>query len=127
MTKSATSPSTISRLAHSEISRCISSTVDLTIRLGAWPLNGRALATIEKPELDPGPIGHTPHHTVERIDLADQMPLAKTANGRIAGHDTDRRARERDQSRPRAHPRGGVRGFGAGVASTNHATSYCFT
>jgi len=42
--------------------------------------------------LDPGPVDRAAHDTVERIDLAHEMPLAEPADRRVARHLTDRRA-----------------------------------
>jgi hypothetical protein len=70
-------------------------TVELSIGLGAWTTHGWALATIEKPKLDTGPIRNASHQPIKRIDLPDQMPLAEPADRRIAGHDADRVGRDR--------------------------------
>ena len=54
-------------------------------------MHGRALGSIEQPELDAGCVGDPAHQAVERVDLADQMALAEPADGRVARHLADRR------------------------------------
>ena len=78
--------------------------VKLAIGLGAGALHRGALAAVQHAELDAGQVGHLAHQAVERVDLADQMPLAKPANGRIAGHFADGREAVGDQCRVRADP-----------------------
>src|SRR3546814_7482133 len=60
--------------------------IELPIRLRPWASDGRPLAPVEKAKLDTGGIRHPTHQPIQRVDLADQMALAKTANGGIAGH-----------------------------------------
>jgi hypothetical protein len=55
--------------------------------------------------LDSGRIGNAAHQSVQGIDLADQMPLAQAADGRIAGHLSDRGKSVRDENRLRADSR----------------------
>ena len=59
------------------------------------------------------------HQPIQRIDLADQMALAETADRGIAGHRTDGRKAMGHQRRRRAHAAGRARGFAAGVASAD--------
>ena len=94
--------------------------IELAISLGARPADGRTLAAIEKAKLDAGLIGDTAHETVQRVDLADQVALAKPADGRVAGHRPDGRKLVGQQRCARAHARGRSRGFTAGVAATDH-------
>src|SRR3954471_14449759 len=63
--------------------------VKLTVRLGPWSADGRTLAPVQHPKLDPTRIRHPTHQTVQRINLADQMALAETSDGGIAGHRPD--------------------------------------
>ena len=65
--------------------------IELTVRLGARPLNGGTLAAVENAELNARRIGGARHHAVERVDLAHQMALAQAADRGIAGHFADRR------------------------------------
>ena len=63
--------------------------VEFPVGLGARPLHGGPLASIEDPELDAGCIGGARHHAVQRVDFAHQMALAEPADRRIAGHLAD--------------------------------------
>lgn len=81
--------------------------------------NRRTLAPIENAKLDAAGITDPPHQTIERINLAHQMPLPETPDGRIAGHRADGREPVRHQSGRRSHPSGRSRGFTAGVAAAN--------
>ena len=94
--------------------------VELAIGLGARTAHGRALAAVEHAKLDAAGIGHAAHQAVERIDLAHQVALAETADGRIAGHGADGRGAMRDQRRLRAHARGRGRGLAAGMPAADH-------
>ena len=94
--------------------------IEFSIGLGPWPPDRGTLAPVEHAELDATGIGHPPHQTIEGIDLADEMTLAETTDGRIAGHRADRRETMGDQRRPGAHPRGRARGLAAGMAAADH-------
>ncbi|MGY4283243.1 hypothetical protein ACVWXO_002463 [Bradyrhizobium sp. LM2.7] len=94
--------------------------VELPIGLGARSANCRTLAAVKNAELDAAGIRNPAHQTVERIDLANQMALAETANGGIAGHGADGREPMRHQSRRRAHPGRRSRSLTAGVAAADH-------
>jgi hypothetical protein len=63
--------------------------VKLAIRLGARSPHGGALAAVEQAKLDAGRIGGAAHQAIERIDFADEMAFAQTADRRIAGHRSD--------------------------------------
>lgn len=63
--------------------------VERTIRLGARPLNGRALPPVQNPELNSRTVGDIRHHAIKRVNLANQMPFPQPANSRIAGHRTN--------------------------------------
>ena len=65
------------------------SAIDLSIRLGARALHGRAFTTVQKPKLNAGFIRYSTHHTVECINFPDQMPFTQSTDRRIAGHHTD--------------------------------------
>ncbi len=93
--------------------------VKLAVRLGARSADRRTLAAVQHPKLDPAGIGDPAHQTVQGIDLADQMTLAETADGGIAGHRSDGRETMGHQGRLGAHPRSRARGFAAGVAAAD--------
>ena len=90
--------------------------IELTVRLGARPLNGGALAAVEDAELNAGSIGGARHHAVERVDLAHQMALAQAADRRVAGHFADRREAVGDERGWRAAARRRGRGFASRMA-----------
>ena len=59
------------------------------------------------------------HQAIERIDLADQMTLAESANRRIARHRSDGGKAMGHQGGTGAHPRRRTRGLAAGVATAD--------
>src|SRR6056297_1951886 len=93
--------------------------VDAAVGLGAGTLDSGTRATIEQAELDAGTIGDAPHHPVEGVNLAHEVALAKTADGRIAGHDADPVARQGDERRARTHPGRDVSGVRTGMSATD--------
>ena len=93
--------------------------VELAVGLGAGALHRGTFAPVQHAELDAGGIGHLPHQAVERVDLADQMPLAEPANGRIAGHFADRGEAMGDQRRARTHASRRGRSLAAGMAAAD--------
>ena len=93
--------------------------VELPVRLRARGPHGRALAGIERAELDAGAIRGARHGAAERIDLAHEVALADAAHRRVAAHLPERLDALGEQQRLRAHARGRKRGLGAGVAATD--------
>ena len=93
--------------------------VKLAVRLGPRSADCRALAAVQHPELDAAGIGDAAHQAIQGIDLADQMTLAETADGGIAGHGADGRETMGHQGSLRAHPRSRARGFAAGMAAAD--------
>ena len=67
----------------------------------------------------PGLVGGDRHRAAERVDLLDEVPLADAADRRVAGHLAERLDAVRQQQRLAAHPRGGERRLGAGVAAAD--------
>ena len=57
-----------------------------SVDLGAWSTYGWTLGAIQQAILDRGAVGHTSHDAVKCVDLANQMPLSQTADGRVTGH-----------------------------------------
>ena len=94
--------------------------IELAVGLRARPTHRRPLGKIERPELDAGPVDRPAHDAVERIDLAHQVPLAQSADRRIAGHLADRIEPVRQQQRAGAQPRRRGRGLAAGMAAADH-------
>ena len=93
--------------------------IELAIRLGARPLNSRALATVQEAVLNAGLVGDAPHDPVKGINLAHEMAFSKPANGRIARHDPDPGLGQRDQSGSCAHARRGRRGIRARMTAAH--------
>ena len=94
--------------------------IKLAIGLGAGALHRGSFAPVQHAELDAGGVGHPAHQAVERVDLADQMALAKPANGRIAGHFADRGEAMGNQRRARAMRRRSGSSLAAGMAAADH-------
>ena len=93
--------------------------VQHAVGLRARRAHRRALAGVERAELDAGAIRGPRHRAAERIDLLDQVALADAADGRVAAHLPERLDALRQQQRTRAHARRGQRGLGAGVAAAD--------
>ena len=93
--------------------------IKLAVRLGPRSADRRTLAAVQHPKLDAAGIGDPAHQTIQGIDLADQMALAETADGGIAGHRADGRETMGHQGGLRAHPRSRARGLAAGVAAAD--------
>ena len=68
----------------------------------------------------PASVSHPAHQAVEGVDLANQMPLAEPANGRIAGHFADGGEAVGDQRRARAHAGRRRSSLAAGMAAADH-------
>ena len=63
--------------------------IELAVGLGARTAHRRSLGAIEHAKLDAGGVGDAAHQSIERVDLAHQLALAKPADRRIAGHFAD--------------------------------------
>ena len=94
--------------------------VERAIGLRARRTDGRALARIERAELDAGTVDRACHRTAERIDLADEVPLADAADRRVAAHLPQGLDALRDEQRACTASCRGERGLGAGMAATHH-------
>ncbi|BDI59800.1 hypothetical protein MACH05_03600 [Qipengyuania nanhaisediminis] len=70
--------------------------------------------------MDRPSIGRTGQHAVERIDFANEVPLAQATDRRVAAHRTDRLTIKGDETSPRACARRGASRFDTGVPATNH-------
>src|SRR5690606_29432788 len=73
--------------------------------------------------LDAGLIGDAAHQSIQRIDFADQVPLAQATDSGIAAHDADRIEAMRHQRGRNTQTRGSRRGFAAGMAPSNYDDS----
>ena len=57
-----------------------------------------SLPAVQQAELNARLIGNPPHHTVQSINLANQMALTQAPNCRITGHDADTSTAQRDEA-----------------------------
>ncbi len=94
--------------------------VELPIRLRPRGADRGALTGVQRAELDSGQIRGPRHRAAQCVDLAYQMPLADTADGRVAAHLAQGLDALSEQQRPRAHAGSRQRSFGAGMATTDH-------
>ncbi len=94
--------------------------IEAPVGLRARTPDRRALAAVQQPELNAGPIRDPAHESVEGVDLADEVPLPEPADGRIARHRPDRLEPVRDERRLRPDPRSSGRRLGAGMSPTDH-------
>ncbi len=94
-------------------------TIERTVRLRARAMHRWPLGAVQQLEMNPSPISRNPHQAVKRIDFTHKVPLANSANGRIAGHDADGIQAMCQQHRPRAHARGGRCGFAPRMTATH--------
>ena len=78
-------------------------------------MDGRPLAGVEHAGLDERVVDGAAHFAAERVDLADEMPLARAADGGIAGHEGDGIQIEREQQGIKPHARAGQRRLAARV------------
>ena len=90
------------------------------VRLRAQGVDGRALAQVQHPVLDARAIGRLRHLAAERVELAHEMALPRTADGGIAGHIADRVQIDRKHDGLQPHPRAGQPGLDPGVARADH-------
>ena len=94
--------------------------IEPAIGLCPRPANGRSLRAIEQAKLNAGAIGDTAHQTIQGVDLTHQMTFAQSADGRIAGHLSDRRECMREQGGAGAKPRCRRSRLHAGMPATHH-------
>ena len=94
--------------------------VALAVGLHARPLHGGALAAVEHAIMDRSGVSRAADQAVERVDLADQMALAQTADRRVAGHGTHGRPLEGQQRHRCALARCRSGRLAAGMAATDH-------
>ncbi|NJC34950.1 hypothetical protein GGR88_002464 [Sphingomonas jejuensis] len=60
------------------------------------------------------------HQAIERVDLADEMPLPQPAKSRVARHGTDHVQTERDEGNAAASTRCRSCGLAAGMTAADH-------
>ena len=56
------------------------------VGLGAQGIDSRAFSKVEHAHLDGGSIGSDAHFSSQCVDFLDEMALARSADGRVAGH-----------------------------------------
>ena len=89
--------------------------IRLLIGLSPRAVHRRAFAAIEHAELNAGRVDRPPHQPAERVDLADDLPLADAADRRIATHLPDGVAIGGEQHGPRPNRAAATRGLGPGM------------
>src|SRR5579863_595298 len=89
------------------------------VGLGAAGANGRTFTRIEEAELDSGFVDREAHLAAQRVDLADQLALADTADSRVAGHLADVIEVQSEHQGARAHAGGGEGGFDTGMTGAD--------
>ena len=94
--------------------------IQFAIGLGTWSADRGTLSTIENAKLDAAKVGHSAHQAVESVNLAHEVALTQTSDGRIARHRTDRVEAMRHQCYLRAHTRSRGCSLAAGMASADH-------
>ena len=75
------------------------------IRLRTEGMDGGPFARVEHAGLDERIVDGPAHFAAERVNLAHQMPLARAADGGVAGHEGDGVQIEREQQRIKPHAR----------------------
>ena len=94
--------------------------VELPVGLGAGRAHRRALAGIERAELDAGAIRGPRHGAAERVDLAHQVSLADAADGRdCSSSDPSGLDALGQEQCARPHARGRQRRLGAGMTAAD--------
>ena len=70
--------------------------------------------------MDAGQVGGPGHQAAQRVDFLDQMPLANTANRRVATHLPQRFDILREQQNLTSGSRGGQSSLGPGMPAAHH-------
>ena len=105
--------------------------ISLLIRLGPRAMHGGAFAAVEQAKLNARRVDRPAHDAAEGVDLADDLTLGDSADGRITAHLADRVLIEGDKRSPRADARRDVSGFAARVPRADYDdvelrfTHYC--
>ena len=84
--------------------------------LRAQGVHGRALAAVEHAVLDAAGVRRAAHLAAEGVELADEMALARAADGRVAGHVAHGVQIDREHDGLQPQPRGCEAGFDPGMA-----------
>jgi len=70
--------------------------------------------------MDAGMVGKKTHFAAESIDLTDEMPLGRPADGGIAGHAARGNLVHGHEQDGTSHPRSGKSSLNAGMTSTGN-------
>jgi hypothetical protein len=70
--------------------------------------------------VDAGVVGEKTHFAAESIDLTDEMPLGRPADGGIAGHAARGKLVHGHEQDGASHPRSGKSSLNAGMTSTGN-------
>ena len=94
--------------------------VETPVRLRAQRIDRRALPAVQEPVLDAGAVCDLRHLAAERVELADEVALARAADGGVAGHIAHRVEVYGEANGRYAEPRGGERRLDPGVSRADH-------
>ena len=83
----------------------------MLVRLGTKALHGGALAAVEHAHLQCGPVRVDAHFSAQRVYLAHEVTLRRSADGRVARHKGDAVQIEREHHRFDPRPRKGKGGL----------------
>ena len=90
------------------------------VHLGPEGVDRGALARVQHAHLDQGVVGGQAHLPAHGVQLPDQVALAGTADGGVAGHHADAVQVQGEQSRLEAHPHRGQGRLAAPVPGADH-------
>jgi hypothetical protein len=93
--------------------------IELLVALGAGAPDSGTARGVEESELDADGVGNFAHDAAERVDLADEMALGDTTDGRIAAHLGDEVEVHGDERGLEAHARGSHGSLAAGVTGAH--------
>ena len=113
------------QLPHIEVRRVLDvllhdALIEEFVRLHAEGMDGGTLACVEEATLDARPVRRDPHLTAERVDLANEVALARAADGWVARHHGNVVERERNDERPPSHACRCKRRLDTRMPRTNH-------
>jgi len=94
--------------------------VECPIHLRAWTLHCWSLASVEHAKLNSRLVCHSTDQSIERVDLPNQMALAKTANGRVARQRSQGREAMSDKSGAGTKTSGRRGRLRSGMAATDN-------
>ena len=93
--------------------------VKLLVRLRPWRPHRRPATPVQQLELNPGGVDGSAHETTQRIDLANEVSLCRSADCRIAWHVRHGVRRQRAQPNVTSHAGSRIRRFDASMARTD--------